>query len=151
MASRDARYIGPLRYIGPRAGRRRAPALYVADGELLLHRPFLAKSTELAQLQAICNLLGTPSPQIWPNIGDLPLWSKVELPKQPYNDLAALFARVGLAESGLQLLNALLTYDPAQRITAARAAHHPYVVSMEPRAERPRSHERAAKRGRRAR
>ena len=38
VASRDARYIGPLRYIGPRAGRRRAPALYVADGELLLHR-----------------------------------------------------------------------------------------------------------------
>jgi cyclin-dependent kinase 10 len=109
-------------------------------GELLLHRPLIPASTELGQLTAICNLLGTPSARIWPGVTALPLWGKLDLPEQPYNDLAVRFSKVRPGEAALDFLNALLTFDPHQRASAASAATHAYLTGSTPRAERPHSH-----------
>ena len=115
-------------------------------GELLLHKPLLPASSELAQLKAICELLGTPSARIWPEVVALPLWGKMALPEQPYNDLPALFAKAKPGHDAIELLNALLTYDPSRRLTAAQAnAHAWFAPATAPRPERPRSHERTAR------
>ena len=109
-------------------------------GELLLHRPLLPASTEIAQLIAICDLIGTPSERIWPDVKELPLWSKVQLPAQPYNDVAQTFAKVRPGEAAIDLLTyGLLTYDPKQRSSATETLKQRYFTSGV-RSERPRSH-----------
>ena len=110
-------------------------------GELLLHRPLLPASTEAAQVTLLCELLGAPSARIWPEVDGLPLWGKLSLPDQPYNELATKFAQVQPGKPALDILNKMLTYDPKQRITAAEAQRHAYLIStVPPVAERPRSH-----------
>lgn len=69
-------------------------------------------------------LLGMPSPSIWPGLELLPHYSSVTLPAQRYNTVKEKFPYLG--RDGLDLLNALLTYDPARRITAAAAQVHSY-------------------------
>lgn len=45
--------------------------------------------------------------------------------KYPYNNLKDSFP-ASLSDEGLDLLNALFTYDPSVRITARDAVHHKY-------------------------
>ncbi len=42
-----------------------------------------------------------------------------------------------MSAAGLDLLNRLLTYDPARRLTARAAARHPYLTSEAPLPRRP--------------
>jgi serine/threonine protein kinase len=93
--------------------------------ELLLHAPLIPGGTELKQINLMCQLLGSPNPKIWPGFQDLSaVRSGMRLPDQPFNNLSRRFPR--LSASGLDLLNQFLTYDPARRISAAAALHHPY-------------------------
>lgn len=60
----------------------------------------------------------------------LPNAAKFVFPAQPYNFLRRHMTAScsagggGLSEAGLALLNGLLTYDPARRITARQALRH---------------------------
>ena len=67
--------------------------------------------------------LGTPDEQIWPGVTSLPDF-KTSFPKwsRDYNkDLVD-----NLDENGLDLLDALLAYDPSRRISAKQSCRHPY-------------------------
>lgn len=57
-------------------------------------------------------------------MSDLPLCSKIRLAEQPYNFLAKTFSEV--SPEGIALLDALLTYDPKERISAEDALRHPF-------------------------
>ena len=91
-------------------------------------------STEVKQLELICELLGTPNVRIWPALESLPLWPKLQagLPENEYNELPTRFARIRPTQATLELLNALLTYDPAKRITAHDAMPHRWLRSDGP-------------------
>jgi serine/threonine protein kinase len=54
----------------------------------------------------------------------LPHSGNMRWPDQPYNFLRRTFPE--LSDAGLRLLNALLTYDPDQRMTAQQALTHEY-------------------------
>eukprot|EP00434_Breviolum_minutum_P028344 symbB.v1.2.025075.t1/scaffold2414.1/size128436/3 len=91
-------------------------------GELLLKRPLLPGKCEENQLQLMCELLGTPSPRIWPGVEKMPHYSIFKFPENIYNNLGLKFP--DLPDSCLDLLNGLLTFDPEKRVTATRALQH---------------------------
>lgn len=93
-------------------------------GELLNHKPLIPGKSEANQVELIVNLLGIPNDRIWPGFSKLPLVKSMNLPTQPYNNLRHKF--YWLADSGIQLLNSFLTYNPAERITASRARKSSY-------------------------
>ncbi|EDV22462.1 uncharacterized protein TRIADDRAFT_28456 [Trichoplax adhaerens] len=84
--------------------------------ELFDHNVFLKGKSEKDQLDLMCQMLGTPNEAIWEDIRDMPLYGKIILRQQPYNNLKHKFS--WLSAAGLNLLNSLLTYDPGRRITA---------------------------------
>ncbi|KAK7265575.1 hypothetical protein RJT34_33196 [Clitoria ternatea] len=97
--------------------------------ELIAKEPLFKGKSELEQLNKIFQTLGTPDEKIWPGLSKLP-GSKAKFVKQPYNMLRKKFPATSftgspvLSELGFDLLKKLLTYDPAERITAEEALCH---------------------------
>ena len=81
-------------------------------GELLVHRPLLPGRSDIHQLALIIDLLGTPNEHIWPQLPHLPVMQKVELRRQPYNNVRSVFK--WLNDEGVKLMNALFMYDPSK-------------------------------------
>lgn len=93
-------------------------------GEFLQHRPLLPGTTEQHQIRLITELIGRPSSTVWPGFDKLPLAKSMDIGGNPYNNTKARFPQV--SKSGLELLNAMLTYNPAARITAHAALNHAF-------------------------
>lgn len=97
--------------------------------ELLSKEPLFNGKTEFDQLDKIFKILGTPNETIWPGYSKLP-GVKVNFVKHQYNLLRKKFPATSftgspvLSDSGFDLLNRLLTYDPERRITAEDALNH---------------------------
>lgn len=68
-------------------------------------------------------LLGTPDDHVWPGVTSFPDY-KPTFPKWKREETQALVP--GLEEDGLDLLDCLLEFDPARRISAKQACMHPY-------------------------
>jgi cyclin-dependent kinase len=92
-------------------------------------RPLVAGTSEADQLDRIFRLLGTPTIQDYPGIVDLPEYTP-DLPPYPppRGGLASLVP--ALDATGVDLLNKMLQYDPARRITAQEALEHPFFYDM---------------------
>lgn len=69
------------------------------------------------------SLLGTPDENTWPGVTSFPDF-KSSFPKWYRDHSRAIVG--GLEENGLDLLDAMLVYDPAGRISAKQACQHPY-------------------------
>ncbi|KAG4387574.1 hypothetical protein GLYMA_11G248500v4 [Glycine max] len=97
--------------------------------ELLSKEPLFNGKTEFEQLDKIFRILGTPNETIWPGFSELPQ-VKVNFVKNKCNLLRKKFPATSftgspvLSDSGFDLLNKLLTYDPEKRITAEEALNH---------------------------
>jgi len=68
-------------------------------------------------------LLGTPTEDVWPGVSLYPDF-KTSFPRWKRDMSKPLCAN--LDEQGLDLLEMLLIYDPAGRISAKQACNHPY-------------------------
>ena len=68
-------------------------------------------------------ILGTPDDNAWPGVTSFPDY-KTSFPKWNRDMSKALVT--GLDENGLDLLDTMLVYDPAGRISAKQACIHPY-------------------------
>ncbi|KAF8010512.1 hypothetical protein BT93_J1213 [Corymbia citriodora subsp. variegata] len=103
--------------------------------EMLANEPLFKGNSEVNQLDKIFRTLGTPSEKIWPGFSELP-GSKAKFVKQPHNLLRKKFPAASftgttvLSESGFDLLNRLLTYDPEMRITADEALEHDWFCEV---------------------
>ncbi|GAB9475023.1 cyclin-dependent kinase 5 [Globisporangium polare] len=98
--------------------------------EMANGRPLFAGTSETDQLDRIFRLLGTPSVDIYPAIVDLPDYRR-DFPVYPMPESLSHLVPT-LEQDGVDLLEQMLQYDPAKRITAADAMKHPYFSDLSP-------------------
>lgn len=92
--------------------------------EMACGRPLLTGTSEADQLDRIYRLLGTPTPATYPGIVDLPEY-KSDLPM--YDDPPGVASIVHMLDAnGIDLMESMLRYDPATRVTAIDAMQHPF-------------------------
>jgi len=90
--------------------------------EISSGRPLFPGKNDKDQLLKIFQILGTPTEKEWPGMVDLPEYRPNYTVYKGQN-LAKL---IPLKQSGQDLLQAFLHYDPAKRISAVKAIEHPY-------------------------
>jgi cyclin-dependent kinase len=82
-----------------------------------LQQAIFPGDSELQQLLHIFKLLGTPSEEVWPGVTKLRDWH--EFPQWTAQDLNRVFPT--LDASGIDLMQQMLHYDPAKRVTVRPA------------------------------
>lgn len=97
--------------------------------ELILGKSLFSGESEIDQLIQIFDILGTPTPQQWPEFQQIQLNNKFHFRYKPYKLLQYLPKQSHtnqciLTECGIELLLSMLHYNPAQRITASNALKH---------------------------
>lgn len=102
--------------------------------ELLTKEPLLPGRSELDQLDKIFKLLGTPNESVWPGWTKLSATRKMHFTTQSANHLRQRIPFV--TEACCDLLQRMLCFDPAKRISASDALQHPYFRES-PRAKDP--------------
>ncbi|KAL3476216.1 putative cell division control protein 2 kinase [Aspergillus californicus] len=91
--------------------------------EMFTRKPLFPGDSEIDEIFKIFRMLGTPDEVAWPGVTSFPDY-KQTFPKWKRDENLTLVP--GLEEEGLDLLEALLEYDPARRISAKQACMHPY-------------------------
>jgi serine/threonine protein kinase len=92
--------------------------------EMVNKKPLFPGDSEIDQLYKIFRQLGTPTEDVWHGVTSMQDWNAA-FPmwyKTPY---AASIAN-NLDDSGLDLLEQFLAYDPKERISAKDSLGHPY-------------------------
>jgi cyclin-dependent kinase 1 len=97
--------------------------------EMATKKPLFQGDSEIDQLFRIFRVLRTPTEDIWPGVTQLPdfkatfpSWSTFSLPESLDGHLD---------DQGMDLLNAMLVYNPAKRISAKKALQHPYFEDLD--------------------
>lgn len=75
-----------------------------------------------------CRILRTPTEEIWPGVSQLSDY-KATFPNWITNNLESQVET--LDTDGLDLLQAMLIYDPVHRISARAALKHPYFDDLD--------------------
>ena len=96
-------------------------------GELANHRALWPGQCEIDQLFKIFQTLGTPTQDTWSNVLMLPDF-QMSFPKWPVQSVSKLCPK--LCDDGVDLLEKMVAYDPAERICARDALAHPYFEAM---------------------
>jgi len=94
--------------------------------EMVNGRPLFPGNTDQDQLIKIFKVLGTPNEQVWPSVVELPDW-KADYPQhevQPWTNI------INLEQGGIDLLGAMLKYDPQQRVSGKAAMEYPYFADL---------------------
>jgi len=94
--------------------------------EMATGSPLFAGDSEIDTAFKIFQKLGTPTEAVWPGVSELPDF-KPTFPKwlhKGWPNIRNTLAQVGT--SGIDLLDKLMNYNPASRISARRALAHPY-------------------------
>lgn len=94
--------------------------------EMATSKPLFAGTSESDQLKRIFKTLGTPIPQAYPSLIELPDYNRdpdiMHYPSpRSFSDVAPQINGIGL-----DLLAQMLKYDPLQRCSAADAMKHEY-------------------------
>lgn len=102
-------------------------------GELLLGKMLFRSKTDkkIEHLIKIYELLGNPQ-DTWPEVRKLQLWQPLKPAKIYQNRIISYMKANSLFhdEDAFDLLKQFLAYNPAHRISAEKALHHPYFCDL---------------------
>ncbi|CCI41222.1 hypothetical protein ABG067_000354 [Albugo candida] len=101
----------------------------VIFAEMLTKKPLFPGDSEIDQIYRVFRLLGTPDEIVWPGVTKLRDYAPT-FPKWKKRDMQQVFPQ--LDEDGICLLEALLRYDPAKRVSAKEALRFPYFDDLDP-------------------
>jgi len=87
------------------------------------HIPMFPGDSEIDQIFRIFRTRGTPTEDDWAGVSDLPDFN-LGFPQWKRRALPELLPDLG--EAGIDMLEKLLVYDPAQRMTARQCLRHPF-------------------------
>ena len=96
--------------------------------EMVTKRPLFHGDSEIDQLFRIFRTLTTPTEEDWPGVTSMPDY-KPTFPSWKTNSLAQSVKQMD--NTGLDLLQEMLIYDPAQRISAKKALNHTYFANLD--------------------
>ncbi|KAK2049878.1 Pkinase-domain-containing protein [Colletotrichum caudatum] len=91
--------------------------------EMCTRKPLFPGDSEIDEIFKIFRTLGTPTEDVWPGVTSYPDF-KSSFPKWIRDESQPLCTN--LDAEGLELLEMMLVYDPASRISAKSACNHPY-------------------------
>lgn len=98
--------------------------------EMATKKPLFQGDSEIDQLFRIFRILRTPTEEIWPGVTQLTDY-KTTFPNWMSNNLESQVKNLDV--DGLDLLQAMLIYDPIHRISARAALKHPYFQDLDTR------------------
>ncbi|KAJ5982282.1 hypothetical protein N7451_012382 [Penicillium sp. IBT 35674x] len=93
--------------------------------EMYTRKLLFPGDSEIDEIFKIFRVLGTPDEELWPGVTSIPDY-KATFPKWKRLD-ASIVPK--MEPAGLELLEALLEYDPARRLPAKQACIHPYFLN----------------------
>ncbi|KAH9965955.1 kinase-like domain-containing protein [Russula dissimulans] len=99
--------------------------------ELFTTKPIFQGNDEIHQLEFIFKILGTPTPERWPGVTNLP-WYELVKPKEAIPNRFRDLFRKWLSPAGLDLAEELLAFDPLHRVTAVQALEAAYFKAEAP-------------------
>jgi serine/threonine protein kinase len=99
--------------------------------EISTFSPLFPGDCEIDQIFNIFRILGTPDESMWNGVTSLPDYKPTYPKWKPRRLTEAVPKLTYLDPQGIDLISKMLVYDPADRISAAKALEHPYFASSD--------------------
>jgi len=104
--------------------------------ELFTKKPVFQGNDEMHQLDVLYKILGTPTSSDWPGLTEMP-WFELIKPRYEIRSKFRELFQKWLSPAALDLVQALLSYNPSTRTSATNALKTPYFTEEQPLEEIP--------------